>query len=261
MLNNYKKYAVQFKQTLLTYKEAALFIRKHKLWEGFWKYGWVSRVLIGLAIILGLKFVNIFVNWIRHLNRGESRNVLAEMGTLIGNVAFESYNFLFVGGLKYIMILLLEVVIFHICRRTLEILTRKTTDLTFKTFLKAQVRMFKLVLACYIFEMIFTVGIKIAFGIFGFFDFLQPIFIFAVQCYFLGFLVMDNYIEQFGFEIKESMKYGTQFIGVSLAIGLFLSIVLLIPLIGAIIGPMIAAVTLTLVMYRLSDLHLEVVEE
>ncbi|MFT5383911.1 MAG: hypothetical protein ACI8VT_001311 [Saprospiraceae bacterium] len=254
----FKDYVVQFVDTIITHQEAYTFIRKNKLWEGFWKYGWVSRLFIGLAILMGLKFVLIFIDWLDQFRTVSTANTLVEMKHLMGNIAFESYNFLFVGGLKYVMLILLEVLIFHICRRTLEILTGESSDLTFKVFLKAQIRMIKVVIRCFIMEMIFTILIKIAFGIFGVFDFLEPIAIFSVQCYFLGLLLMDNYNEQFHLSIKESLKYAKPFIGVSFALGLVLNLLLMVPFIGAIIGPVIGAVTVTLVMYRLSDLHLRV---
>jgi len=256
-----KEHTSQFIDTVKVHQEAMHFISKHKLWEGFWKYGWVSRGLIGLAILFGLKFLSVFLNWLDHFNSADSANAFVEMGMLIQNIAFESYDFLFVGSLKYVMLLLLEVIIFHICRRTLEILSGKSTDLTFNTFVKAQIRMIKVAVRCYIMEMIYTILIKISFGIFGTVDFLEPVFIFAIQCYFLGLLFIDNYTEQFHLTIKESMKYAKQFIGVSLAIGLILNIILFIPIVGAIIGPVIGAVTVTLIMYRMSDLHLKIAPE
>ncbi len=257
----FREYASQFVDTVKAHREATHFITKHKLWEGFWKYGWVSRALIGLAILLGLKFLSIFLNWLDHFKSADSTNAFAEMGMLIQNVASEGYNFLFVGGLKYVMLLLLEVIIFHICRRTLKILSGKSTDLTFNTFVKAQIRMIKVAIRCYIMEMIFTALIKVSLGFFGTIDFLEPVFIFAVQCYFMGLLFIDNYTEQFHLTIKESMQYAKQFIGVSLAIGLLLNIIFVIPIIGTIIGPVIGAVTVTLIMYRISDLHLTALPE
>lgn len=251
-----KKYILQFKDTILAHKEATFFIRDNKLWDGFWKYGWVSRMLIGLALLMGLKLWSVFFDWWNHTDASGPVQALASMGTLAKNVAFEGYDFLFVGGMKYVMLVLLEVIIFHICRKTLEILSGESSELTFNTFLNAQIRMIKVVIRSYIWEMIFTVLIKIVFGIFGSLDFLQPVFIFGVQCYFLGLVIVDNYNEQFGLTIKESFEFTKQFIGVAVAIGIVMNVLLLIPVLGAIAAPVIAAVAVTLVMYSISDLHL-----
>ena len=87
---------------------------------------------------------------------------------------------------------LVEVIIFHVSRRTLEIIAEKKGDTSFDTFVKAQIRMLKVIIRAWVLELIITSLIKVVFSIFGTLEFLQPIFIFGVQCYFLGFIVMDN---------------------------------------------------------------------
>lgn len=247
----------QFIDTIKGHWEATEFIIKYRPWSGFWNYGWVSSLLLSLAILSGFKFFNVFMNWFEQFKSHENTNSFVEMGLLFESMALESYNFLFSGSIKYIMLILLEVVIFHLCRRTMEILSKEESKPTFKEFLKAQIRMIKAVFRTYILEMIFTALIKFSFNMLDAYAFLEPAFIFTVQCYFLGFLVIDNYNEQFHLSIKDSAKYTKQFAGVAIAIGLVLNVFLLIPLIGPIVGPMIAAVTVTLIMYRISDLHLE----
>jgi hypothetical protein len=249
-------YFIQFRDTMLANSDAVIFIRKNKLWVGFWKYGWVAKTLVFLAILLGLKFLVTFVDWWNTLKMDDPGEAVASVGHLFQNVAFEGYEFLFVGGMKYTMLILLEVIIFHMSRGTLEILTGNTSDLSFNSFIKAQIRMIKVAVRSYVFEMVISVLISIAFGIFGALDFLEPILEFAVHSYFIGFIVFDNYSEQFDLSIKESVRYARKYIGVCLALGLTTNVLLLIPIAGTIIAPLIVAVTVTLVMYHISDLHL-----
>ncbi len=252
-----KTYFIQFRDTMLTHSEAVVFIRKNKLWEGFWRYGWVSKVLVVLAVLLGMKLLKTITGWLSTADTGEDSHSLAYIGSLFQNLAFESYDFLFTGGMKYILIILLEVIIFHMSRGALEILTGKSSDMDFNNFLKAQIRMIKVAIRAYIFEMVISILIKIAFGIFDPPEFFEEALKYTVHCYFLGFIILDNYHEQFGLSIKESEKYARNYVGVCLALGLTTNLLLFIPLIGAIIAPVIVAVTATLVMYHLSDLHLE----
>jgi hypothetical protein len=251
-----KTYLLQFRDTMLANSDAVIFIRKNRLWVGFWKYGWVAKALVFLAILLGLKFLKTVINWWNTSEMDDPVEAVASVGSLFQNVAFEGYEFLFVGGMKYIMLILLEVIIFHMCRGTLEILTGKTSDLSFNSFVKAQIRMIKVAMRSYVFEMVISVLISIAFGIFGVLDFLEPVLEFAVHSYFIGFIVFDNYSEQFGLSIKESVRFARGYVGVCLALGLTTNVLLLIPIAGAIIAPLIVAVTVTLVMYHISDLHL-----
>ena len=251
-----KTYFIQFRDTMLTNSEAVIFIRKNRLWVGFWRYGWVSRALVVLAVLLGLKFLGTIINWWRNLQADDPVEAVINVGSLFQNIAFEGYDFLFVGGMKYIILILLEVIIFHMCRGTLEILTGKTSDLSLDSFVKAQIRMIKVAVRSYIYEMGIIFLIKIIFGVFGTFDFLEPVLKYSVHCYFIGFIVFDNYTEQFEISIKKSVQHAKKYAGVCLALGLTTNVLLLIPVIGAIAAPLLAAVTATLVMYHISDFHL-----
>lgn len=246
----------QFRDTIFTHSEAVIFIRKNRLWVGFWHYGWVGKVMVALAVLLGIKLMSTFFNWWNTAELDGPGKAVMSVGTLFQNVAFESFDFLFDGGMKYIMMILLEVIIFHICGGTLKILIGKEPELTFNSFVKAQIRVIKVAFQAYILEMVISLMIKITFGIFGTYGFLEPVLKYSVHCYFLGLIVFDNYVEQFGYSIKESVRYARDYAGVCLALGLTTNIFLLIPVFGAIIAPLIAAVTVTLVMYHISDFHL-----
>lgn len=249
-------YLNQFRDTMLTHSESVIFIRKNKLWEGFWKYGWVAKVLVVMAVFLGMKMLKTVYDWWKNSQLDDPVEAVASVGHLFQNVAFEGYNFLFVGGMKYVMLMLLEVIIFHVVRGTMEILTGKTSDLSFNSFFNAQIRMIKVGIQSYVMEVIFGIMIAIVLGIVGDLGFLKPVLKYTVHCYFLGFIIFDNYSEQFDLSIKESSKLARQYIGVCLALGLTANVLLLIPVIGAIVAPVIVAVTVTLVMYHISDLHL-----
>lgn len=246
----------QFKYTIQKIQPSIHFITKHRVWEGFWNYGWVARFLLIVALLAGLKFLSVLFNWFSKAHVDDPITAVANMGTLFKDFALEGYDFLFMGSMKYVMLILLEVVVFHVCRRTLQILSGKDSKASFQEFMRAQIRMIKVVIYSYIMEMIFTVVLKVFFSIFGFIDFLQPLAIFGVQCYYLGFAILDNYHEQFGLTIKESTKYAQNYIGVALAVGILVHFLLLVPVFGTIITPFLAAVLVTIVMYELSDLHL-----
>lgn len=255
-LEKARTYFRQFVFTLKKHREAVDFIYEHRLWEGFWKYGWVARLFVIIGVLISLKFLSILFNWLTQADASNPQAVISSMSTLVTEIASEGYHFLFFGGMKYIMIILLEIIIFHVCRRTLAILTNEKTDAGFQAFVQAQIRMIKVAIYSWVMEMVITIILKVFFGIFGFIDFLQPVLVFAVQCYYLGFAVLDNYHEQFHMKIKESARYARDFAGVALAVGLLLQGFFTIPLAGAIAGPFVAAVAVTLAMFELSDLHL-----
>ncbi len=244
--------------TLKKHVQAYAFIQKHKIWKGFWEYGWVARILMVLAILAGLKFLQIYFQWLGDAYDSDPLTALGSMGGMMWEAVTQEYNFFFAGGMKYVIIIFMEIVIYHASRKTVKLLTGRDEEATFKNFMKAQVRMIKVSFQSWIMEIIFTtlIGIAFSFSIFAFFSFLKPVLIFGVQCFFLGFAVMDNYNEQFDMTIKDSLKLSRRFFGVAIGTGLVLQIFFAIPAFGPIVGPFLAAVAVCLVMYELTDLHL-----
>lgn len=255
-LRPFRVYTRQFGFSLAILPRTIAFIREQKIWKGMLSYGWVARLFIIMALLGGLKFVSLFVKWINKIfSAGDPSVAITSMGLFAKDLAVGSYEMLFSSGSKYVMLILLEVVVFHFARRTLEILTGKEAKAGWKDFVDAQVRMIKVAFRSWILEMVVLTILSIVFGIFGFLDFMEPILALAVQSYFLGFAVVDNYNEQFGLTIKESVAYAWQYLGVVMAMGLFFYIMLLIPFVGTVAGPCIAAVAVCVIMYKLSDLH------
>ncbi|MEZ5038971.1 MAG: hypothetical protein R2828_03740 [Saprospiraceae bacterium] len=255
-LRTLPEYFEQFRTTVQSLVKAIPFIRENKLWKGLMDYGWVMRGLLIVGGILGLKFFSVVMGWMGKARVDNPIAALSSMGVLAKDVIHEGYGLLFSSSSKYIVLVLLEIVIFHFARRTLEILSKKPSHCTFKDFVQAQVRMIKIAFVSWIMENIATNMISFAFGLFDPIGVLEPTLIFAVQCFFLGFAILDNYHEQFEMSIKESLAFSKGYIGVALAAGIFLYLAMLIPGIGSVVGTLIAAVGVSIAMFKLSDLHL-----
>jgi len=248
-----REYHAQFLYTLSSYPKAVRFTQTHKLWEGFWRYGWVSKLLVILAVVAGLKFLSLIFNWFQQVDTSDPLVMASSLGRFFSDVAAEEFEFLLSGGMKYIMLILLEIVIFHMCRRTFQILSRKNSDASLRAFIKAQIRMLKVALRSYVLETIIVAIINTSTGIFGFLEPMAFIAVIFVQAYFVGFTVIDNYYEQFGLTIKESTVESRRFLGVTLAAGLTLQLLFLIPVVGTLVAPILAAVAVTIVLYEITD--------
>ena len=247
----------QFFFSLLKHREAPQFFRKNHLWKGVWRYGWFTRILIVIVLLVGMNLLMILWRWWWKADLDNLGDAVSSMGLLVTDFAKEGSQYLFMGGTKYVILILMEVFIFHICRRTVAILTGKDSASSFDEFIKAQIRMIRVSIRSWIRESIVILLIGVVFGMAGIWGFMKPVLIFAVQCYYLGFTLIDNYNEQFGLSVKESARYTyNNYVGATLGLGLVLNILLFIPLLGAVIAPFLSAVTATLVMYELSDLHL-----
>jgi len=237
--------------TLSTFPKTLRFIKEHRVWSGFWKYGWIMPVLVLGGLLFSVRFYSVFIRWWSHVHIEGLADLGGGVRELAGDVAKTGSSLFFSSGFKYIVFILMEVVIFHSVHRTLEVLHgEKKEQPSFNIFLKAQIRMISVSIRSWILELIATIFISIAIGIIGFHGLKAPL-VFFVQCYFIGFMMLDNYNEKLGMSIGRSLKFTRDFVGVALAIGLVVYAILHIPLAGAFLAPLIGGVTATLVMDKI----------
>lgn len=248
-------YVAQFLLTLRTHRRAFFFVKEHQLWEGFWNYGWVSRFLIFVGVLIGLKFFGIFAKWLNKATHTDSVHLMSITAGMFSDLYNKGIKEIFNGNMHFVMLILLEVIVYHVSRRTLEVFFGNLPDATLKDFVKAQIRVFKVGILAIVLGKIVTVLLSIPLTMIGVWSWMKPGAEWIVQIYFLGFAIVDNYNEQFHLNIKESFKYTLKFSGVSLAIGAVLYLIMSVPIIGPIAGPILAGVTATLVMVDIADLH------
>ena len=87
--------------TIQNYRKVYPFIQKHQLWKGLFDYGWVSKFLAVVGLIVGLKFVSIFQNWIQ--TEATSFFSIFSVFNLVGDTLSEGYDLFVLGGFKYVI--------------------------------------------------------------------------------------------------------------------------------------------------------------
>ena len=234
--------------TSRNFRDVRTFTKKHRLWEGLMNYKWLSKFFIIVALIVSIGLFNVCLNWWQ--NPSANNFSLSELGNSIGSLFKGGYNLFVIGGLKYIILILAEVIIFHFTRRTMEIVTGTSVDSSFRAFIHAQKRMIVVAIYSFVLESFYSVIFSVAIGLIGG-GFIKPVGVFLIQCFFLGFAIVDNYNEIFHMTIKQSFRYTKQYGGVALAIGIPVYILMLMPLIGTIAGPVIGAIVATITMNEL----------
>ena len=144
-------------------------------------------------------------------------------------------------GSKYLLIILLEIIIFHFSVKAVNALTGGNHKPTFKEFFAAERRMiilmfinfFKGVAAQAVISSILHV---ISLG------FLAPIIMFFVYGYFIGYAFIDNYNEQYEKTIKESQYIVRKHLGAAVGLGVVISLLLYIPVIGPLFSPIFGGI-------------------
>lgn len=231
-------------------------IRERELWRGINRYNWVFKALVIVAILISLTFLTEVGSWLGSLYGGNTEvNAFSSMGTMVSNLATTGYESFSSGLLKYVILVLSEVVIFHFMQRALEEIQGHPIRTDFQAFFSAQIRMIKVAIRAWVLELIVTTLVSIVFGIFGFLEWLEPAVIFIVQCYFFGLVILDNYNEQYSMTIKESMVFSRDYMGVTLALGFVLYLMMLVPLVGVVAGTILVSVTAAIVMSKLANLE------
>ena len=243
-----------FIYTLLAFPRAWRFMWHHRLWRGLRDYGWVARGLLIIAVLVGLYMISEAIDFYGAHSDDTVHALFMTPDSLFVRWVTDAYESFSDGGLKWVILVLLEVVIYHFMRRSIAIiLGREVEDQhTFKPFLTAQWRMIIVSTIAFTLESVIT----------GVSEGLLPSVVYGpvslgVSATFLGLVIADNYNEQFSLTVEQSFRHlFRNYIGICLGLGLPLFLMLQVPLLGAVIGPLVTSVTAAIVLRELSDLHI-----
>ncbi len=152
---------------------------------------------------------------------------------------------MFSSSTKFMLMVILEVIIFSFSVKTLNILRNQSRILKFKDFWKAEIRMLVVMLLSFIAGIVLLTLTKVILGIIGL-KFLTSFVMFFVYAYIIGYAFFDNFNEQFGLKIKQSRNIIWKHKFAALGLGLIATILLFIPLIGALIVPVFGGIAATM---------------
>lgn len=230
--------------------EAVVFTRRSRLWEGVFRYGWLRRVLVLAIALASVPSLAALFDWINLVQEGEV--LQAGLGTSITTSFEESKDLLLFGGFKYVVLILMEVVVFHFTRRTLEMKTGQPLDTSFRAFLQAEWRMIRLTLFSALMEAFWGTMIVVAGGlVLGSLG--KNLALILVQSFFMGFAMMDNYFELKGMRLKDSFHTSLHYAGLAVAVGAVANLLLFIPLAGSVAAPLLGSVAATLALHHLEQ--------
>ncbi|MFT4536794.1 MAG: hypothetical protein ACI9P5_004171 [Saprospiraceae bacterium] len=231
------------------------YIREHRLWEGLNQYKWLSKALVVIAIIVGVSFFR-FINQWYEISDVSQQGIFGLETGLFASMVSAGKEIFFARSYKYVMLLLVEVLVFHFVRRTLIFVTGEHIKTDFKTFLSTQYRMVGVTIVCAVFEGLFSKLFNIPLNWLGL-EILSPVMFLVVQAYFMGVVIVDNYNEVYHMSFKQSLAYCWQYAGVTLFVGTIVSVLFFVPLLGIIIGPILGAVIAARTMHYLYEEDLD----
>ena len=262
-------------KTAITYLlDSPRFISEHKLWKGYFNNIWV----FGVSVLAAYLFTSaVYGNLLELITHNKEKEVIAlnaetdieiaSLKELKATVHLDSLEQvydaqisdleerkksrlsslnqpLFSGFLKFILLLILEIVIYHFSVMTNNILTHKKSSIELSDFVRAEIRMFAVMLRNAVLGWIAWLILKIIFSILQL-SFLHDAAYYMITAFYLGFAFLDNYLELFHVKIKTSAIVMRSHIGGALVIGLVASVFLLIPVIGPLFVPFVCSIAAT----------------
>jgi hypothetical protein len=252
-----RAFYAQFLYTLHSIPEAWRFFRTNRLWEGFWKYSWVAKLLLLAGVLASLQLLGNIMQFFSRIDTSNAMSLVNTAAASAGEFVKAQYKFFVDGGARYIILVLLEILVYHVCHRTVDLLMKdRVHKPTLHDFLRAQIRMMVVAVVYMVLEGLVNIPISIFFKILSPLEPLEGVVKYLVHCLFLGMMVMDNYNEIFGLKIKESLRVSQRFPGVALGLGLVLRLCFYLPGLGPVIGSLITGVAASIILHENTDLHL-----
>ncbi len=264
----------QMKTAILCLVEVPRFIKDHQLWKGYFSNIWIFAVSVLAAYLFSTAVFSNVKEMITHdkeneviMKNAESDIEIAKLAELKASTSIDSLEQaydsqieelenekksrlsslnrpLFSGFLKLILLLILEIVIFHFSVKTNNILRGETRSIELQDFLNAEIRMFAVMVRCAILGWAMWLILKIVLSIFGI-SALHASAYYLITAYFLGFAFFDNYMELHDIRIREGAGVIRSHIGGVLVIGLISSAFLLVPFVGPLFVPIICSIAAT----------------
>lgn len=162
----------------------------------------------------------------------------------------------FSGGSKYLSIILLNMLIAHFCGRVIRMMGGFEKRIGLKSYFKSQIRVLQVGILNWALEIALGVLISIVCGMF-FNDGFEKAGKLLLQMFFLGYLFFDSYNDYFDLKIKESRLSIINHVLPATLAGAIAFLLMSIPYVGSIVGPIVCSVAVTIFLAREKGLYLK----
>jgi len=242
----------QLKDVFVAIVETPEFISKHRLWEGFYENKPILIFTLFIACLFTISVISSFNDFLSSWFSAPEVAVNAKE-----QLKSESKKAFDMGGSRFLLLIILQVVIYFFCVKTLNILRSYDNKPTFKDYMRVQQRMVMNMLESAVKAFAIMIAVSVLFGVLKL-ELLKTPVMFLVYSYYMAYAFLDDYNEQFGFSRKESGAIIKTHMGAAVGFGLFANIISYIPFIGVFVLPFYAAITATIYAERV---RMEVVNE
>lgn len=234
-----------------SYYKAHLFIQRHRLWKWIIIPGVIYMVLflVGFYFFMGTSaevvdflFEKVGVkSWLESHNQS-----LVKFLFLFGQIMLQLVLLLlYFSWFKYFFLIVGAPVFAFLSEKTESILLKKDYPFILSKFLKDVWRGIRIAFRNLFWQTLFTISVLLL-SLIPVAGWIAPLLSLAIECYYLGFSMLDYTSERRGYSVPDSIDFINKHKGLALGNGILFYLLLAVPVIGWVIAPGYAVVAATL---------------
>lgn len=225
------------------------FMVKHAIWKGMFRQKLILAFSLLSAMVIPYSMYRFLAG---HFQQQQAQGLMSMGEATVSAASQLSAENLYEGGNIYLAVILLQMVVVYFSNKTIEHLSGMAIDMSVRDLIASQVRTIVVSVRNWVFQLVIGIVISIVIGIFGP-DFLEEPLKWLVQCYFVGYLFIDNYNFTFGLSSKESHQIVQRHGAATFVVGLVANVLFFIPVVGFILASFICSVAATYYMHTSAD--------
>lgn len=242
-----------------SYYQAHQFIVKHRLW----KWILIPGIIYALLFCAG-----IYVFWISSGNAidyllsisGLKKWIFAIEGSwlkflfIFGQIILQLVLILFYFSLfKYLFLIVGSPLFAYLSEKTEAIMEDKEYPFSFVQLMKDMVRGVKLALRNALWQTVYVVSVLIL-SFIPFFGWFTPLFALLIECYYLGFSMLDYSCERNKLSASQSVSFINEHKGLAVGNGIMFYLMHLVFIVGWVLAPGYAVIAATISLYKTRQL-------
>ena len=238
-----------------SYYQAHQFIVKHRLW----KWIFIPGIIYALLFCVG-----IYLFWISSGNAIDYFMSVSGIKRWVATIEGSWMKFLFIFGqviiqlvlilfyfslFKFLFLIIGSPLFAYLSEKTEAIMEHKDFPFSFGQLLKDIARGIKLAIRNAVWQTVYTISILILsfIPVFGWFT---PLFALIIECYYLGFSMLDYNSERNKLSASQSIVFIGKHKGLAIGNGIVFYLMHAVILIGWILAPSYAVIAATISMYK-----------
>jgi CysZ protein len=239
-----------------SYYQAHQFIVKHRLWKWIFIPGIIYALLFCAGIYLFWTSSGNAIDYILSVT-GLKKWIVTIEGSwmkflfIFGQVILQLVLLLFYFSLfKYLFLIIGSPLFAYLSEKTEAIMENKDYPFNFRQFLKDIWRGVKLAIRNAVWQTVYTMSILILsfIPVFGWFT---PLFALIIECYYLGFSMLDYSCERSKLTASQSIVFIGKHKGLAIGNGIVFYLMHAVVLVGWILAPSYAVIAATISMYKI----------